>query len=267
MSWKFSIGRLSILTSVGGIILRRDPSCYAGDLGRTRSQTWSHRSFEFLGACSSGNTALSLGPESFTTALIWALETLKEEQSKFLVSELSRKIRDAPNFPKDQVPVQLDRGFHAIQRIMLAPLPETSDRTDPTSRASLAVGPQGLLNLNFIFDKPPSKKKIIQFGDALNRFMWQTEMPVNRIVSGGLTSWGGIQPSPGAYAQKLAAVKLFENSGMRRRLGKLKRRASQTMLSGMPTPSSSPDEISQPPTRRRKGSYGLDLTIAVDSDE
>jgi len=44
-----------------------------------------------------------------------------------------------------------------------------------------------------------------------------TRMPVNRIVWGGLTSWGGIQPSPGAHDKKLAAVKFFEKAGMRRR--------------------------------------------------
>ena len=234
------------------------------------------RSFEFLGACSSGNTTLSPGKGSFTTALIWALEALVEEQSKFLISELSCKIRDAPNFPKDQVPVQLDRGPHAIQRIMLAPLPETSDRVDSTSRDSNIIGPQGLLNLNFIFDQLPTKDMIKQFGDALNRFMWQTGMPVNRIIWGGLTSWEGIQPSAGAHTQKLAAVKLFQKAGMNRRRLKTKDTSGQTTLSGIPTPLSSeeqssrsptPGDISQPAAKRRKESHAQNLEVAVESDE
>ena len=220
------------------------------------------RSFEYLGACSSGNTTLSPGDGSFTTALIWALNELAKQQSKFLISELSRKIRYAPNFPKDQVPVQIDRGSHSLQRIMLAPLPETSDQADSTSRASSGLGPQGLLNLNFIFDEPPSKKSISQFGEALNRFMWQTGMPVNRIIWGGLTSWGGVQPSPGAHAKRLTAVKLFENAGIRRRRARSKRTSCQATLSDVPIPLSgterlprypSPDDSPQPIAKRRKG--------------
>ena len=173
------------------------------------------RSFECLGACSFGNRTLSPGDGSFRTALIWGLKALAEEQSKFLISKLSCKVRDAPNFPKDQVFVQIDRGSHSLQRIMLAPLPGTSDQADSTLRASSCIGPQGLLNLNLIFDESPSKKDISQFGEVLNRFMWQTGMPVNRIIWSGLTSWGGVQPSPGAHAKRLTAVKLFENARIR----------------------------------------------------
>ena len=217
------------------------------------------RSFEFLGACSSGNTTLSPGDGSFTTALIWALKALAEEQSKFLITELYDKIRDAPNFPKDQVPVQIDRGSHSLQRIMLAPLPETSDQADSTLRASSGRGPQGLLNLNLIFDEVPSKEYISQFAEALNRFMWQTGMPVNKIIWGGLTSWGGVQHSPGAHAKRLTAVKLFEYAGIR---AKSKRTGCQATLSDVPIPLSGTERLSRYPTlddspqpiaKRRKG--------------
>lgn len=231
------------------------------------------RSFEYLGACSSGNTTLSPGEGSFTTALIWALKALADAQSRFLVSELSSKIREAPNFPIDQVPVQFDRGVRSLQRIMLAPLPEISDQADSTLEGSSAVGPQGLLNLHMVFNVPPTKKEIRQFGEAMNRFMCQNGMPVDRIIWGGLTSWSGSQPSPRAQEKKLAAVRFFENAGLRRRLARSNQTVSQSPTPGLPTPMSTtepssrfstPGEIPQSVAKRRKGSDGQTLLSAVD---
>lgn len=215
--------------------------CYAGDLDNTR-QPRSNRSFEFLGACSSGNTTVSPGPESFTTALIWALETFVEENPKFVVSELSRKIRAAPNFPETQVPVQLDRGSHSIQRIMLAPLPETGDEGHTTLHDSHVSGSQGLLNLNLIFNEVPTKDSIKRFGEALNHHMYSDEMPVNRILWGGLTSWEGIE---------LKAVKAFQAAVKRKRISRASKgeyASGEKLLPGIATPSSSTGFLSASPT-------------------
>ena len=230
------------------------------------------RSFEFLGACSSGNTTRAPGDESFTTALIWALQALVEEQSKFLVSELSCKIREAPNFPKDQVPVQFDRGCRSIQRIMLAPLPESSDRGESISRD----GGQGLLNLNLIFDEVPTASAIKQFGRALTHHVYTSEMPVNRIVWGGLTSWEGVQLSAGAHVRKLHAVKAFKEAGKRRRVSMMKHTSSQTIRPNSATsaddarllsPSPTPSQTSQHTAKRRKNSHAKNLESAVESEE
>ena len=90
---------------------------------------------------------------------------------------------------------------------MLSPLSKIGGEVIDTSTEPLT---QGLLHLNLIFDQVPDKDIIEQFGEALNRFMWTSKMPVNRVVWGGLTSWGGSHLSPGAHTQTLKAVKLLK---------------------------------------------------------
>lgn len=153
-------------------------------------------SFEFLGACSSDKTTRSPGPRSFTTALIWALKNLVADQKRFTVSELSRKIREAPDFPQDQVPVQFDRAPHAIERIVLAPLMDNKD--GPAATLDNRT-PQGLLHLNFIFAEPPSDKIIEKLAQALDRALKKEKMPINRIAWGGLSSWEGSQSSENGH--------------------------------------------------------------------
>lgn len=155
------------------------------------------RSFEFLGACSSGNQTRSPGEESFTTALIWALDALLITQKRFTVAQLSRKIREAPKFPHDQVPVQLDRCSSAIERIVLAPLAKTEE----TVNSNETSDNQGHLTLNFVFDKIPSKKTIGKFATALDMAMRKYEIPVRRI------GWGGFQSPHNAY---YSAAKMFQ---------------------------------------------------------
>ena len=219
------------------------------------------RCFEFLGACGSGNTTPSPGPKSFTKALIWALISLARDETRFTISGLSRKIREAPNFPKNQVPVQLDRGAGSIERIMLAPLPETTGQTESPLNESQISEPQGLLNLNFILDKPPTEDIITQFGENLNKFINREKMPVERIVWGGLTSWEGHQPSAGAHAQKLAAAKLFR-AGLRKRSERKQREIDEQKSARVLTPASSvedgplspspPNDLLQGRSRKRR---------------
>lgn len=169
------------------------------------------RSFEFLGACSSGNQTRSPGEESFTTALIWALDALLKKHSRFTVAQLSRKIREAPNFPKGQVPVQLDRCSNAIERIVLAPLAETDDKTEGTPNGSNDTNEnQGHLTLNFVFDEALSKSTVRKFAESLDLAMRKYEIPVKRI------GWGGFQPPRNAY---YAAAKMFKE-GLNRKKAK-----------------------------------------------
>ena len=174
--------------------------------------------------------------------------SLARDEKLFTISGLSRKIREAPNFPRDQVPVQLDRGAGSIERIMLTPLPQTDGHTESSRDEPQIPEPQGLLNLNFIFDKLPSKDAITQFGENLNKFIIREQMPVHRIVWGGLTSWEGVQPSPGAHLQKLAAAKLFKQAAER----KILERKQREMDGGNPvrvlTPGSSVEEAPRSPS-------------------
>ncbi|MCJ1423613.1 Phosphatidylinositol-4-phosphate 5-kinase [Sticta canariensis] len=177
--------------------------CYAGDLEDLEDtrQGWGSKSFEFLGACCSGNQTRSPGEESFTTALIWALNALLENHIRFTVAQLSRKIREAPNFPKDQYPVQLDRSYNAIERIVLAPLAETDGKTEATPNDSNDTNDnQGHLTLKFVFDKVPSTQTIKTFAKSLDLAIRKNEIPIKRI------GWGGFQPPRNAY---YAAAKMF----------------------------------------------------------
>ena len=144
---------------------------------------------------------------------------------------------------------------------MLAPLPQTTDQTETSPNEAQNTEPRGLLNLNFIFDKPPTKDIITQFGENLNKFIIREKMPVDRIVWGGLTSWEGVQPSPGAHSQKLAAAKLFK-AGLRRKSVRKQREMDERNAARELTPVSSgerailspspPRDLLQNPTKKRR---------------
>lgn len=126
---------------------------------------------------------------------MWALEALVEAQTKFTLSELCCKIREAPDFPRDQIPAQYDRGGQTFERIIIAPLPEIGNDEKNASEGIDDSDPQGLLHLNFFFEEPPSKDIIDNMAEGMNRLVYEQGLPVNRIVWGGLVSWGGSQPS------------------------------------------------------------------------
>ena len=132
------------------------------------------------------------------------------------MSELSNKIRDAPNFPPNQVPVQFDRAFHAIERIILAPLGDTKDDHGAAHDDST---PQGILHLNFVFAESPSDKMIKELARALDRALKIQEMPITRIAMGGFTSWDDSQASENGRLLVSHAVKQFKRGLKKRKLG------------------------------------------------
>ena len=116
----------------------RIASCYAGTVGLTKGDdryvrsyltdmhlTDVYRLFEFLAAAKANKTTRIPGIESFTSALIYALETLvRQKEGRFTTDELLRTIKDAPNFPKDQEPQLVERRNPHTRagRIMLHPI-------------------------------------------------------------------------------------------------------------------------------------------------
>ena len=71
--------------------------CHAAKAGhRKRRATFSRRSYEVLGACQHNELAYGPGPDSFTSALIWALEELVSPPKSFTTSQLYGKILNAP---------------------------------------------------------------------------------------------------------------------------------------------------------------------------
>ena len=175
------------------------------------------------------------GPESFTSALIYALEALVDEKGggPFTTVEVLNKIKlDAPCFPKDQSPVLSDRerGSSGGGRIMLHPLQkENSDNGQPRIGASsldddrdhhltvpsttgatiLDQFKRSVLTLHFDFSEKPSHASVETLGRELNRIFSDSVQGVHRV------RWGGIRQSMAARALKAFQARLHSNQRAR----------------------------------------------------
>ncbi|MCJ1401715.1 hypothetical protein MMC11_004932 [Xylographa trunciseda] len=168
--------------------------CYAGNLGNVRSTPT--RAFEYLAATAPGATTRSPGPESFTTALIWALKAFVAEGKPFTTQQLVNKIKNggAPGFPHNQKPVLSKRGErNSAGFIMLEPIRKDVDRLALIRARSLSsshdMGAAVILNLKFMFETRPSEAQVEILGKALNDAMQTHDLRVSRIIWGGLRSW------------------------------------------------------------------------------
>jgi hypothetical protein len=104
--------------------------CFAGKLCGTldKRSSFDTRIFEFLGATVSNGLARLPGKESFTRALIWALQELAGEEDGFTTSRLYNKILSSDDFPShEQTPVLSERRGHCLKRLVLAPLRRAPD--------------------------------------------------------------------------------------------------------------------------------------------
>ncbi|KAI4270249.1 MAG: hypothetical protein L6R38_007192 [Xanthoria sp. 2 TBL-2021] len=165
--------------------------CYAGDLGRgSGGRGFGARCFEFLGATSSGATTKAPGPGSFSSGLIWALGVLARESDKFTTTTLVNKIREAPNFPKKQVPILYERtDLSSLQRIVIAPLLDVEEATAavPAEEQDTTLHqPWGFLGLRISLDRRPTKAEIGNFGKDVSMMMQNTELKVRSVKWGGL---------------------------------------------------------------------------------
>lgn len=106
-----------LLYDAVGDILGIFDCCNAGHLSQTRAPL----RFEYLGACPSDQVTKSPGPNSFTSALIWAFQQLKSS-GPFSTSALQAQIKLAPDFPTNQIPTLGPRCLGATtEYIMMAP--------------------------------------------------------------------------------------------------------------------------------------------------
>ena len=160
------------------------------------------RSFEYLAATEQFSLTPVPGKDSFTRALIYALESLvkKRADGRFTTLELLRKIKtDAPHFPKEQSPMLIDRERkkHSAGRIMLHPLRTEGSDNEIFRREAASLDPfKGhTLTLQFDFSEIPSQPYIENFGRELNDF-FHRNVGINRV------RWGGVRPSVAARAAK-----------------------------------------------------------------
>ncbi|KAF6226904.1 hypothetical protein HO133_008345 [Letharia lupina] len=160
-----------------------------------------HGLFEYLAATKEMATTQVPGEDSFTSALIYALEALVEEKGMSTTVELLRKIKShAPNFPSDQIPVLSDRRDDAqAGRIMLHPLhrnQEDGSRTAISSEetSNLDALKRHTVTLHSDFAKKPPSTDIEILGRHLNQIFERSTLGVNRV------RWGGMKRSAAARA-------------------------------------------------------------------
>jgi hypothetical protein len=165
--------------------------CYAGNLcGRSP-----RRNFEFLAATRDGRTPVP-GDTSFTSALIWALETLVAHNTPFSTTVLMNHIiNKAPHFPKKQIPILIPRYELSDRRLMLAPIPKSgecvsSELPRPVYRQSADL--QGTIkqsvDLRFFFDGSPTERKIACLSRKMKELRDEDDFPVTHISWVGLCS-------------------------------------------------------------------------------
>jgi len=147
------------------------------------------RSFEYLAATSPSGTTRSPGKASFTSALIWALEELllKDRRPKFTTTELRLKIKDAPEFPKDQTPMLKSRDVSSIERIVLGPLPP-SDEKPPSPEEDSSSPNTECLMLRCYFERTPTREELKSLARCLQRHISTQKSPLTRVAYGGLHS-------------------------------------------------------------------------------
>ncbi|KAL8949758.1 MAG: hypothetical protein Q9222_004157 [Ikaeria aurantiellina] len=180
-----------LLSPAAGDVLEIFDCCYAGTLGLTRGED---RSFEYLASTNAMGTTKLPGENSFTSALIRALESLVAEKknSAFTTDELLRKIKSDPKFPKDQTPVlsdrQKDHKIPSVGRIILHPVKadqKEAQTLDDTSPRELAG--RHMVTLDFEFGDKPSLEDMQVLGRKFNDLFERNTLGVHRI------GWGGIR--------------------------------------------------------------------------
>lgn len=148
------------------------------------------------------------GIDSFTSALIYALERLVEESKdgRFTTIELLNKIKiDAPHFPKDQTPMLVDREKKpSAGRIMLHPLRKRGSNDELSQKEVAILDPfkAETLTLHFDFSTKPSQTYIEMFGRGLNEY-FERDVNINQV------RWGGMKPFMAARAAKLFRAPLI----------------------------------------------------------
>ena len=170
------------------------------------------RSFEYIAATEHDERTAVPGKDSFTSALIWALERLREEKSegRFTTDQLLAKIKnEAPDFPKQQHPMLVRREHKSRPgRIMLHPLYD--DNADRGSREPNGPGEEAKKKILTFHFELSEKMDIISFelfGYRINEIFEQNPFGVNRV------RYGGQKSSKFAFA-----VEQFKNTRERRRV-------------------------------------------------
>ena len=134
------------------------------------------------------------------------------------------RIRQSPDFPKDQIPVLSDRaGQGAPDRILLHPLkPKFSRNILQSNQENVAASTAELYNLTIgiILTEKPQISHIEILGKEMSRLADHDILPIDKII------WGGIKPCTSARV-----VKRFRATPSRRRLAAQERQGLKANIS------------------------------------
>ena len=195
--------------------------CHAGRLLNMRQRpAWSERIFEFLGATGPDGTTPLPGKESFTSALIWALQELADEGACFMSSELLQKILEAPDFHRDgQVPCMSTRGPQCVRKLILEPMAsETEERRSSLEgrRDEASESFKYCLNLQLLLPDAPEDKDIKRMCDSFRELILSHGFYARQIL------WQGLYPRERARSQLPRLVRecavRWENKILRKKI-------------------------------------------------
>jgi hypothetical protein len=163
--------------------------CHAGKLLNMRQKIFSDRIFEFLGAAGPDELTCLPGPESFTSALIWALEELAKEKEPFMTSELLAKIIVAPKFPRtNQLPCLTELGIHCPRRLILEPVTTEVVPRAPKKSEETTSSMEYCLNLQFLLPALPTDKEIHKMCEGVKGLIKTHHLTARQILWKGLYS-------------------------------------------------------------------------------
>jgi hypothetical protein len=163
--------------------------CHAGALEKNIRSPFNRRAFEYLAATSAKSTTRKPGPQSFTTALLWALKDLVAKNKIFTTQELLTRILHAPDFPEDQGPRLSERGAACLRRIALAPLSQENVceayRTQPQDEEE----GQGVdLSLRFVFTEYITEEMVTELATDLKKVISEGTFKTTAILWEGINS-------------------------------------------------------------------------------
>lgn len=176
-----------IIKRTKGDVLVIFDCCHAGVLAK-KTRSVAEQNFEFLAACGSDDLTEMPGENSFTSALIWALERLAGTKSGFTTQQLLRKINeDAPNFPRNQHALIMERGedeTSCFRKLVLAPLPKPGEKNEcelPPTKEKTTAKIMHYIDLRFFYDKQPTKEEILYLSQSLKEMIYNEKISARHI--------------------------------------------------------------------------------------
>lgn len=148
-----------------------------------------------MGACNWSSITRIPGEDSFTSALIWALEEFAAAGVPFTTTQLQNKIgQEAPHFPRDQFPVLVPRGDGqdcarrlrlGIKRKHGAPEMELGHNTSVES-----VEIKDIVDLRVCFPQHPDDDDIEALSGALKELIETKQLKAQGV------QWLGLRENP-----------------------------------------------------------------------